>query len=1035
MKNFSLLALSLFCVFSPCSAELFRFDQENFQVEPPFTLDTQTVYSAPHSLRLPLDGTAGNAALPISPVKLDGRLLGVSLNYKTTASAPSSILLVIFQNDAGKEIAQQEYPLPGSKSWKRFETTIASPPWPAISQVTLEIKHGKHPDGAALFLDNVRIENLKQISDFQQTTFAFSSFDEWKKDTFEHERLLFGEGGKHFYDWKKSGFGESAAELTGINESDAFQYPMKITSLKVSPEKIYTFKFFYNTPAEYPTNSAMVMAFFYSREGKFLEERPRKLLPKTDDWKEIQFDFVPPEGAATVDLNFRMARVGPNVQVYVNNISFSQGEPKVDLQTTINTTTKILQGQITTIMAPDDAELSCRLVNQQDETVLTPELNEQNEFAIDLAKLPDTAFKVVAEMKWADGQTLDSFPFTNYNERPWENNLGILQSSDSPPAPWKDLTYDSETRQVTSWNPKLIFSENGGLQQVTLQTPAENLLKSPVRLLINEKDIFTTAQGKDTLKVEESPNHTLLQQKLQGDGFTVNLQARTEFYGMVKYTLHIEATEDVTFNAIDLVYEPTSTDGLICGDGGWINHDVIDLKKKATFQSTRFTPMVWTGKQEAGIYTFIESVYPQTESHQEACHVFNHDGMFKTRFVNQPLALKRGETHVVEYAIGVTPFRPRTPDNPQWRFRAGKYSTGELLWNRLPYHPLFGYPKAPEDPNLIHQWLEQAGGDEVRKFNYQIPFFAMTNLPQYAYFEQDWKTTPAMIYTAENLGREHDLLQLDISQKTWQDLYLKAFKEYFTEYKFDGVYYDCVSFHEVKQEDGAISYRLFDIGNFLQRIYVVQHEVNPDTWTFSHCGASICDFNVIFSDICLTGEHYRGALTRHRYYLEFMTLEEFRIHNCTELGPLRMFLPQSKGEKAEAADVTTHTLGMVLAHDLYLYPNFVVPEITDGCRNRYYTFYDSGENNHFRPYWKEGAHPTGNDSVVCSSYENSRGALRIYLNASAEPQTITLNEDALTIYDPLTQKTSKASKGSELILKPYMMQMILAAPSEIWNGL
>lgn len=1033
---FSILALGLS---SACQAALESFDHKDAKVPPPFELSSEIAYTDPKSLKLSLGGAARQEDLPVPLLKVEGRLVGISFNYTDTPDTGSFFLRAIFRDANGTEVAALERPVPKAHGWSRFETILAVPPRPEITHVSLQLRSGGQKEGAAIFLDNVRLESLQQPSDFQQGTFLLDSFDQWKKDSFAHERLLFGEGGKQFFDWQKSKFGESCAEFTGAGEKELFQYPMRISSLKISPDKAYTLTFFYNASPAYTTNSALVMATFYNQAGKPIGERPRLLLPKTEDWTDTRFDITPPAGAETVDLSFRLARVKPDVQVYVNRIAFAEGSPRVELQTTINSEKKTLQGQVKAVMAPEGSATTARLVDEKGQTLLTPEIDTNGEFIIDLSKLPDQTFEVIAELSWPEGKNQASSTFTNFNEHPWANDLGVLKLGDSPPLPWKDLIYDAERRQITSWNPILTFSENAGLEQVTLQKTSEDLLRNPVRLLVNGKDIFTETSGEGPLQAEDSPNHVTLTRRLAGDGFVAHLEARAEFDGMVKYRVRIEALRDVTLDSVDLEYAPVFSDGLICADGGWINHQVVDLKKMGHFQTSRFFPMIWTGKQEAGLYVCTESLSPKVETQKTDCHFLNHDGLFTTKFVNQPLELRKGESHLVEYAMGVTPFRPLTKDDPPWRFRAGKYSTGELLWPRLPHHPLFGFPQAPEDHTVIPQWLESAGGQEVRKFNYQIPYFASTSLPQYPYFAKAWHTEPAMIYTAENLRRDNDVLRLNVSQKSWQDIYLQAFKEYFSKYKFGGVYYDCVSFHQGKQPDGAVAYRLFALRDYLQRIYVLQRQLDPESWTFAHSGASVVDFNAVFSDIILTGEHYRGPLTTHRYYLEFLTLEEFRIHNCTEFGPLRMFLPQYKGEKAEAADTATHTLGMVLVHNLSLYPNFVNKGVTAGCRDRSYAFHDSGTENRFKSYWKEGAHQTGNVGVVASVYENSRGALRIYLNTSAERQTISLagaaDSGALTVYDPLHGKTSTAEEGDELTLEPYMMKMVLAAPAEIWSGL
>jgi hypothetical protein len=220
------------------------------------------------------------------------------------------------------------------------------------------------------------------------------------------------------------------------------------------------------------------------------------------------------------------------------------------------------------------------------------------------------------------------------------------------------------------------------------------------------------------------------------------------------------------------------------------------------------------------------------------------------------------------------------------------------------------------------------------------------------------------------------------------------------------------------------------------RIYVLQRQLNPDSWTYNHCGSAICDFNALFSNIMLTGEHYREKCLKYRYYLEFMTLEEFRIQNCTEFGPLRTFLPQFSGGKTEASDVADHTMGMVMLHNLNLHPSLIAKDVVDACRNRYYSFYDSGKNNRFIPYWKPGAADSGNPAVPCSAFVNDSGTLLVYLNTTNQPQEFSLQTDSRNgalVYDPLIKQTDSAKPRQKIKLEPYMMKMALFGPPDIWK--
>ena len=169
-----------------------------------------------------------------------------------------------------------------------------------------------------------------------------------------------------------------------------------------------------------------------------------------------------------------------------------------------------------------------------------------------------------------------------------------------------------------------------------------------------------------------------------------------------------------------------------------------------------------------------------------------------------------------------------------------------------------------------------------------------------------------------------------------------------------------------------------------------------------------------------------------------MNLEEFRVQNCGNIGPLRMFLPQFRGPKTEAVDTAVHTMGMVLAHNLLLYPSFIKKEIIDNCQYRVFEFQDAGKNNRFQPYWTNGAIDTKNSKVVASSQINSYGVLSYYLNSAPTRETVILSAPAgikLTVYDPVKNSTAIANSGDKIELDPYMFKMVLIGSPAIWNSI
>lgn len=1003
---------------------------ESFKAPSPFELSREKAFSMPNSLKLPLGTVARKATIPMAAVSVKpGQLLGISLNYWTPSNFVPATLTIVGLDSDNRETEAINLTLPRTDGWGRLEEIVAVPNNPGMQSVILRLNIPAQSSVGNLYFDNVRTVALDKKADFEIEAFRLPEFDQWKGRSFEQERLLFDPNTRLFLDWHKSKFGESCVEMTGNNTP--FQYPMRITNIKIVAGQSYELNFFYNTSASYSESMAMVIVFFRDAANNTLKEQARLPLGKTTDWREASLNIIPPPTAAYMDVTLRFFNIAPTEKIYINRIILDKGHPEVKIAYQIDPAAKILTGRIITHSIPvSQTKLTLFMENRN-----IPVTND-GEFKIDLVELPDTKITLTAEAAWADRKVSAQTFFHNFNQHPWENStLGKLKDGDPAPFPWQNLRYDQQSRKVTTWNPQIEFSPTGALTQIELNVSKEKLLRSPVRLELNNEDIFTNYDS-DTFKpVTTSPNYTSFAGQLRNRDFKINVDTRVEFDGMVKYVFDIQAVKDTEIKTLALKYAPAASDYMACVDGSWTTYDIGILRDRKHYETGRFYPILWTGKLEYGLYWCGERLFPEVEVQQKTCNTMNYGGDFTIMLVNAPLSLKAGQSHRFEYAFGSTPFRPATQDVPQWRFRAGKYTNSELLWPMRKIMPSFGFPKSPDDPAILENFLKSTAGQRI--FVYQIPFYAMTNIPQYFYFEKLWKNQPERVYPAgDDSGYPYPFFLIDIANQSWQDLYLQNYKKYLTDNKFGGVYFDCVSVYANQTPAGNFSYRVFSVRDFLQRIYILQRQLNPDSWSIAHCGSAICDFNVLFSDILLTGEHYREQCMKYRYYLEFLTLEEFRIQNCTEFGPLRMFLPQFRGSKTQAPDIAVHTMGMILLHNQYPFPSFICEDIVEACRNRYYSFYDSGRNNRFVPYWKSCAIDSGNPSVPCSALVNDAGTLLIYLNATNRPQEFTLPANLtgdIQVYDPLKKQTDNAKPGQKITIEPYMMKMGLSGSPDIWK--
>ena len=359
------------------------------------------------------------------------------------------------------------------------------------------------------------------------------------------------------------------------------------------------------------------------------------------------------------------------------------------------------------------------------------------------------------------------------------------------------------------------------------------------------------------------------------------------------------------------------------------------------------------------------------------------------------------------------------------RFRAGKYSNMELMWSVPSCLPFCGFPVAPKDPTPLTVFLENCRKAGKSAFIYQIPFFIMADLPQFDYFFDAWRVRPERCYPPNTNYYPEAMYNVDVARRSWQDLYLRHLDSFLRKYPFDGIYFDGVGTYAAIDRNGDFSYRTLAAEEFARRIYIQQRRINAKSLSFTHAGGSLLSVGTIFADIVLTGEQFRYFLEKNRYYLQFMTLDEFRLQTGSNIGPALMFLPQYRKPLSEEADTACHTMGLVMLHDLGLYPSFIRQNVIDGCRDRLYAFCDAGRPTRFAGYWTRDRIDSGNPEVVVSGYLNSGGKLLICLNKSAKTQRFPAPAGkSVEIYDPETDTTSNVSSGTPIELKPYLMKMV-----------
>ncbi|MDD4317292.1 MAG: hypothetical protein PHV75_02105 [Victivallaceae bacterium] len=945
-----------------------------------------------------------------------GETYRIALNYKTSSGQVPLLLMVVFEPPKGEKAPPSIYfklPRTGERYVHR-QFTFTVPAGVAKTRVWLRLAGA--PETEWVLVDFLRLAPIVDgVAQGIDLTEFETMFDQWEFNrhlVFDH--FMLGPGGAIVHEWKEAKVGEAFFRANGNGKP--MQYPLYIDNLTVQPKTNYIFEAWIKaTPAFRYNGNGMLIFFYKDKNGKALGQSRFHVRPTDGNWHELLHSFATPEQCAFVDIGLNIRNQPATQFIQLDHLRFHKGDDKAYLRYEIDPDKKELNAIcafIGSIKKEDitGTEFTVKATNGK-EYKFTGELGiTQN---IDLKNLADDEYQLQAKITLKNGKTLSSDPqkFNVYQNPDWANDLGILKNSDTAPKPWRDLSLNDNT--ISTWGHLFEFSNNLGVRSLT-GLNGETYLSAPVKFAIDGQDVFsgTKTQWKD------GKSRITGSSAIKNKNWNAVLSCVVDYTGMLRYTLKLTAADDLTLQSGKLEIQTPQVDFIHRSDGSWTNVGAVDLNKEKIFTSKHFYNLQF-GSLDRGICFYASSLYPRQMNYDKNWVTATQTGNLSIDFINAPFQLKRGETHTFDFAIAPYPFRPNESNWKKLRFRAGKNSNFGLLWpNKLMKY--FGSLADAQDSAEMHKYLKSR---KEYQLVYQIPTYIMDTMPQWSYFAKKWKVIPSRAYKLkESFGG--DAVKGDFRQRTWTDLYIKRLVEAIREYNWDGIYYDCFGV-DIFTENGESFMPFFELRDFQERVYVAQRLHRADSLTVSHVGADQANPLVAFSNVILMGEQYRGAFYKYTYFLEFMTLDEFRYENAVHVGPDRMLLPQYRQEeKVNNPAVAAHFMGISLLHNQMVYPNFIRKDVELSVRDRQYAF--GMENASFFGYWKPNPDGIGTDNSVvpASYYKNEKGFFVTVLNSTDKPQEFTLKSDipfsGAECFFPADGKSLCIKNGDRLKLDPYM---------------
>ena len=946
-----------------------------------------------------------------------------ALQFKTSSNFPNQnfITLVVFRDKKGKQCADSVYfrhPRCSSRFMHRMGT-FTVPENTATASVMLRLVNV--PESEKLWVDNLRIGKVRDDGTVKGITLdCFDvSFDNWRLDSYLlFERLMLGPGGSIVNEWKQAKVGEAFFRCTGSKEP--MQYSMMIENLNVAENSNYVFEGFYKAGKDFDFNGHGILIFFQKdKDGKALGQTRFHIRDTEGEWKPILHTFTTPPNCKFIDIGLNTRNMKPEEELCLDHIRFRPGEKGVVLSSSIDSSERSMNVTAVPlgVATGDIAEMSLVILNGQGAkaTERKTEFGKQEQF--NLGEMPDGNYELECTVSLKDGKILSSRkPFSVCNNPYWLNEIGIQRPEDAPPSPWKPLTLSGHS--VATWMGNLDFDDN------LLLGTLPGVLTSPMRLTVNAKPVTGTAKA--TWKAEQSL--CTAEKPVSGDGWKGTLHTAVDYTGFVRYKLELVANKEVTLNEISAAFNPETLEFIHRSDESWTDVGSVVLSGKKSWSTRHFFNELMFGGMERGLAWYLPEMLPAKADFGADCVKVDVVAReVRVFLLCEPVTLADGQRVSLEFAVAPYPFRPQADNWRRLRYRAGKDSNLDLLWQTSRHFKYFGTTAEAFKPQAIQELLDSRAKSGVKWLFYQFPFYIMDTIPEWSYFEKEWRALPSRSYDFRGNGGGM-AFKGDVRKRTWQDYYMLKFHEHLSKFNWDGVYYDCFG-ADLCTENGRIFHPEFEARLFQERLYITQRKLNPDSLTIVHLGADQAGTADAFADVVLMGEQYRSNFVKHDYYMEFMSLDQFRYENAVKVGPDRMLLPQyRRSDQTEGIKTTSHFMGIALLHNLMVYPNFILKDLELKIRGRLYAF--GLKDAVFHPYWIEGG-PLASDNieVKVSSYKNDGGFFAIAFNPSSASQKFRLKgipSGAFIVYDPVADKETRANANDALELQPYMPLFITA---------
>lgn len=550
--------------------------------------------------------------------------------------------------------------------------------------------------------------------------------------------------------------------------------------------------------------------------------------------------------------------------------------------------------------------------------------------------------------------------------------------------PWTSivLSGNQDKLTVTCWGRKYFFDHSILPTQITSQ--GEPLLSSPIEIgMINSRQAIQWKDG--TISVTSKDNaHVDLEGQIastgNNSGILVKSKIHIEYDGLMEISLTFEGNQTNPLS-IKIPYKRGNALYYL----KWIQnrHQIYSggiPDNRGILMESAYTPYFWIGNNNYGLFWFRDNSKGWPDASKRSAI------QLKSTPTGVLQQFNIGVVNSYDFNLQATPVKPMLNEWRRWRLSSTKSANIMILWTN-PDNPAstkyYGWPEA-SNPDIYKKRIRNyhAQGKKV------IAYASVSRIPSLSPFYQENKKKWANGKIRMKVKND-ELVYIDPTSATYQDVIAEQFTHYMKEYGLDGYYLDGGGLYPYWQNaSGRTYYPILGYRSLQKKLYAALKAANPNAIIVTHMSADMDIPVLAYTDAYVDGEQFRYskngqfAYKAEDSYSNIISLDQFKAEFIgKQWGIIPFFLPEVSPDARKTEQPTKGLAALLLIHDVQPWPTNSNISVWDSMYQALDMF--DITNSTFLPYYDSVPPATTTmNRVYVSAYKKDSQLLLVVANLS-----------------------------------------------------